>query len=182
MPETPRQSRGNRLDGGFTLIELILVMLVLTIIVGTAMPKLAGFLPWARSRDTVAKLVAIAQYARSKAATDAKVYRLAVDGSSCWLEVQEGESFQRVTDELAEPVEVPDGGSITIVPGANNASTSNTSVTPLAPTDGVIFNPDGSTSHSFLRYTAPDGHPTLLGSPSPTETFRALAPEEAQRL
>src|SRR4051794_6916852 len=86
-----RQLRGNRLGGGFTLIELILVMLLLTIIVGTAMPMLSGFLPWARSRDAVANLVALAQYARSKAATDAKVYRLGADGASCWVEVQDGE-------------------------------------------------------------------------------------------
>src|SRR6476620_9764924 len=63
-----RPAQNLRRTNGFTLIELILVMLLLTIIVGTAMPSVRGFLGWSRSRDAIAQIIAMTQYAKSKAA------------------------------------------------------------------------------------------------------------------
>ena len=185
----PRTSRpGNH--GGFTLVELIPVLLVLTIVVGTAVPSVGGFLGWSRSRDAVAQIVALAQYAKSKAAGDAKSYKLTANGTSCWLEVQQGEAFQRVTDDdLADEVGLPDGASVEFVPSANRGAGSaaavnaaSTDVAAAGANDGVIFYPDGRTSSGVIRYTTPTGIPLLLGCPSPAESFRALTAQEAQRL
>src|SRR3954466_12330939 len=168
MRNALRQPRTNRL-GGFTLIELILVMLLLTIIVGTAIPLVRGFLGWSRSRDTVAQIVAMTQYARSKAAADAKTYKLGANGTTCWLEVQEGETFNRVEgDDLADMIEVPDGALVEFVPSANRngntagissassayASQSSSATAAQMPSDGILFYPDGRTSSGVIRYTS----------------------------
>jgi prepilin-type N-terminal cleavage/methylation domain-containing protein len=188
-----RQPRADR-PGGFTLIELILVMLLLTIIIGTAMPSLRGFLGWSRSRDAVAQILAMTQYARSKAVTDAKTYKFGADGTTCWLEVQEGETFTRVdNDELAAMLEVPAGAVVEFVPSLNNntgvnisssssyGSQSTGAAQPVV-TDGILFYPDGRTSPGVIRYTSPAGVPLLMGSPSPSESFRVMSSQEAQRL
>jgi prepilin-type N-terminal cleavage/methylation domain-containing protein len=189
--------RTARLDGGFTLIELVLVLLLLTIIVGTAIPSVKGFLGWSRSRDTIAQIVAMSQYARSKAATEAKTYKLGADGTTCWLEVQEGEAFNRVeNDELAAPIEVPEGAVVEFVPstktnntaGITSSSTyaaqqsSSAASAALTARDGILFYPDGRTSPGAIRYTSPAGVPSILASPSPSESFRVMSAQEAQRL
>ena len=189
-----------RPDGGFTLIELVLVLLLLTIIVGTAIPSVKGFLGWSRSRDTIAQIVAMSQYARSKAAAEAKTYKLGADGTTCWLEVQEGETFNRVeNDELAAAIEVPDGAAVEFVPSTNANNTagiassssasayasqqsSSASSAALTARDGILFYPDGRTSPGAIRYTSPAGIPSILGSPSPSESFRVMSAQEAQRL
>jgi prepilin-type N-terminal cleavage/methylation domain-containing protein len=180
--------------GGFTLIELILVMLLLTIIVGTSMPSLTGFLGWSGSRDAVEQIVAMTQYAKSKAATDAKTYKLTVNGTSCWLEVQEGEVFNRVeNDDLAKQIDVPEGAIVEFVPNTNNNNNPANSMssptsyaaqsgTPLMANDGILFYPDGRTSPGVIRYTSPAGAAVLLASPSPSESFRVMSAQEAQRL
>jgi Tfp pilus assembly protein FimT len=184
----PRTSRTSH-SGGFTLVELILVLLVLTIVVGMAVPSVSGFLGWSRSRDAVSQIVALAQYAKSKAAADAKSYKLTANGTSCWLEVQQGEAFQRVTDDdLAEEIGLPDGASVEFVPGKNGSGSvaavnaASTDVAAQGANDGVIFYPDGRTSAGVIRYTTPTGIPILFASPSPAESFRAMTAQEAQRL
>ena len=198
MKRSQRQPRTTTRPDGFTLIELVLVLLLLTIIVGTAIPSLKGFLGWSRSRDTIAQIVAMSQYARSKAATEAKTYKLGADGTTCWLEVQEGETFNRVeNDELAAAIEVPDGAVVEFVPSTNTNNTvgisssssayasqqsSSGASAALMARDGILFSPDGRTSAGAIRYTSPAGIPSILGSPSPSESFRVMSAQEAQRL
>ena len=161
-------------------------MLLLCIIVGTAVPSVSGFLGWSRSRDSISQIVAITQYARSKSAAEAKAYKLRADGTTCWLEVQQGETFQRVEDDLGEPVTVPDGASVEFMPGNNRntpaASSASTDAAATSATDGIVFYPDGRTSSGVIRYTSPAGVQSWLASPSPSESFRVMAPQEAQRL
>jgi prepilin-type N-terminal cleavage/methylation domain-containing protein len=180
--QQPRRPR----HGGFTLIELILVMLLLTIIVGTAVPSVKGYLGWSRSRDSISLVVSLTQYARSKSAADAKAYKLCADGTTCWLEVQLGENFQRVTDELGEPVIVPEGASVEFMPGANRnapaVNVASTDAAALSANDGIVFYPDGRVSSGLIRYTSPAGVQSYLASPSPAESFRVMPPQEAQRL
>lgn len=161
-------------------------MLLLCIIVGTAMPSVSGFLGWSRSRDAITQIVSLTQYARSKSATDAKAYKLRADGTTCWLEVQQGEAFQRVTDELGEAVAVPDGAAVEFMPGNNRktpaVNAASTDAAAMSPTDGIVFYPDGRTSSGVIRYTSPAGVQSWLASPSPSESFRVMSPQEAQRL
>src|SRR5689334_7809781 len=91
--ESAQLQRPRHRPGGFTLLELVLVMLLLTIIVATAMPSLRGFTGWSRMRDGVSQVVSLAQYARARSAAEAAVYKLNVSGRAYWLSVQEGEQF-----------------------------------------------------------------------------------------
>jgi prepilin-type N-terminal cleavage/methylation domain-containing protein len=182
-PAHVRHRRHQR--GGFTLLELVLVMLLLTIIVGTAMPSLRGFTGWSKTRDAVSQVVALAQYARARAASEAVVYKLNVSGNTYWLTVQTGEVFGPVQSDLGETFELPEGAKIELVPAAGGMRMTATTMAPTptpTPMDGILFYPDGRTGTSLLRIIAPDGRPTLLGSPSPAEPFRVLSAEEAAQL
>jgi hypothetical protein len=101
--------------------------------------------------------------------------------------VQVGETYQRVTDELGDAVTVPDKASVEFRPGnANrNATAMNTPSTDVAARsamDGIVFYPDGRTSSGGIRYRSPAGIESWLASPSPSESFRVMPMQEAQRL
>src|SRR5437868_7877478 len=86
-PTTMTPSRRNSphrsgIRPGFTLIELILVMAVLCIIAGLAVPMLNNFSRGRRPADCAAQVVAVAQWARTQAITQAIPYRLNLDPQS----------------------------------------------------------------------------------------------------
>jgi hypothetical protein len=47
---------------------------------------------------------------------------------------------------------------------------------------GVSFYPDGRTDMALIRLTGEVGRVTLLGCPSPAESFRVMSAEEAGSL
>src|SRR5688572_10040470 len=72
---------------GFTLIELCLVLVLLATMLAIAMPALSGFWTRSRSRDTATQLLALTQYARSRAAAEVRLFRLNFDlnDNSYWV-------------------------------------------------------------------------------------------------
>src|SRR5687768_2486798 len=100
---TPQPRAGTR--HGFTLLELVLVMLLITTMLAISVPSLRGFVGNSRERDAIAQLVALAQYAKARSAADAKVYRLNLVGATYWITVMEGESFVRIGSDLGATFE-----------------------------------------------------------------------------
>ena len=168
----PRQPRG------FTLLELVLVMVIRAGSLAIAIPSLRGFLSGSRARDAVSQIVSLAQYARARAAADATVYRLNVDGAGYWLTMQQGEAFVPVGTEFGKRFELPEGTTAKLVPtGANSTAAGQ----PFD-TTGIAFYADGRTGPGLVQLTEPDGTITLIASVSPTDSFRVVTPEEAARL
>jgi prepilin-type N-terminal cleavage/methylation domain-containing protein len=81
---------------GFTLIELILVMVILCTVLGMAGPSLRGFFSQRQIEDAGSSIIALAQYARSQAVCDGRTYRLNFDCDTrtYWLTVQEKGAFE----------------------------------------------------------------------------------------
>ena len=155
----------------FTLLELILVMLLLTVILGMAVPSLRGFSAASRARDAQSQLVALAQYARARAAAEARVYRLNTDGASYWLTVQEGEDFLPTGTDMGRPFSLPPDTRVELE-----------SVDPDVASGGIDFHPDGRSDTARLRLIdGRTGVVTTIASPSPAEPFRVLSDEEAIR-
>ena len=184
-PAQPSARPPARADA-FTLLELVLVMVLLAIMLAIAVPSLRGFLAGSRARDAVSQIVSLAQYARARAAADATVYRLNVDGAGYWLTAQEGEAFVPIGTEFGKRFELPEGTTVKLLPTGTAAG-----ATPLAPAGGadepfdptgIFFYADGRTGPGLIQVAEPDGTVTLIASISPTDSFRVITPEEAARL
>jgi prepilin-type N-terminal cleavage/methylation domain-containing protein len=64
-PTFPRSN--NPVSHGFTLIEIMLVVVIILIVAGVAVPKLSGSFSSTRMKDAVRSTVRVARYARSMA-------------------------------------------------------------------------------------------------------------------
>ena len=87
----PRSALPKERDGGFTLLELILVMGMIFVIAAVVAPRFSDHVPALRVRKTADLLVAWAQKARSDAATSGLRHRLVFDTreKSFWIELEE---------------------------------------------------------------------------------------------
>ncbi len=76
--------------GGFTLLELVLVMIVLFILAGVAAPRFSDFFPSLQVGRTADELLAWARKARSEAALTGARHRLVfdVEGGRYWIEYE----------------------------------------------------------------------------------------------
>jgi type II secretion system protein H len=168
---TARQFRPR---SGFTLLELVLVMMMLTIIVAIAAPSLRGFRGWSQQRDAATQLVAVTQYAKAKAAAEAKVYRLELDGTAYRVVMQEGPTYIPSADEFGRTVTLPDGVRVEILPIRSSGG--------YVDRTGISFYPEGRTDPALLRMTDSRGRVTLVACPSPAESFRVVSAQEAAGL
>src|SRR3972149_3661562 len=64
---------------GFTLLELILVMVILSTVLAMAAPSLRGFFASRQIQDAAAQILALTQFARSQAVSEGTTYRLNFD-------------------------------------------------------------------------------------------------------
>ncbi|HEY1922426.1 MAG TPA: prepilin-type N-terminal cleavage/methylation domain-containing protein [Tepidisphaeraceae bacterium] len=85
--------RGTRQKNpGFTLIELILVMVIIAIAAGIVAPALATFTAGRAIDNCSRQILALAQYAHTQSISEARTYRLNFDESSrqYWLTADSG--------------------------------------------------------------------------------------------
>ena len=164
-------------SGGFTLLELVLVMVLLTILLGAVAPSLRGFLTASRSRDAAAQLVAVMHWARARAAADSRVYRLNIDAAAgaYRLTVQEGDEFVPVPNDFGQPFTLPPNSQIALTPIGGEAMATDS--------NGVIdFHPDGRSGTAVLHLTDAHGDVIVVACKAPSEPYRVLSAEEVTRL
>jgi prepilin-type N-terminal cleavage/methylation domain-containing protein len=162
--------------GGFTLLELVLVMLLIAVMLAMAVPSLRGFLSNSRSRDAVSQIVSLAQWARARAAADSNVYRLNVNATSYWLTMQDGEKFIPIGTDFGRTFGLPEGIRIEVIPLDTNISSD------AIDASGITFYPNGRSGTGMFRLTDAAGATTLIACPAPAESFRVVSPEEVARL
>jgi prepilin-type N-terminal cleavage/methylation domain-containing protein len=108
--------------GGFTLIELILVMVIVTIIVAAVMPNMGNFIQGRKANDATMSILAMANYARTQAATQGYLYRLNVDTQSgrVWLTSDQGGGFTALSGggDFAQTLILPDGVKVEMLNAA----------------------------------------------------------------
>lgn len=94
---------------GFTLLELILVMLILSTVLAMAGPSLRGFFASRKAHDTAAQILAITQYARSQAISEGITYRLNFDVSerTYWLTSWQSGTFKELKTGLGRTFTLP---------------------------------------------------------------------------
>lgn len=109
LRQTPQPRRPAR--GGFTLLELIFVLLLMAVAVAIVMPSLSGTVKGRRVGDTAAQLVTLTNYAHNQAISEGRVYRLNFDssGRGYWLTMQQDDGqYGSLGQELGQQFEVPE--------------------------------------------------------------------------
>src|SRR5438270_2868602 len=96
---------------GFTLVELILVLLILTVVVSIVAPSLKGFGVGQRGGEVARQIVSLSNWARTQAVSEGKVYRLNFDpsGRSFGVTVQNAGEFVAPQADFGRVFDVPDG-------------------------------------------------------------------------
>lgn len=110
-----RPRAGGPWGRGFTLIELVLVMLIVVIAIGVVAPSLSGFLSGRKTVNAVNQILSLARHGRSQALAEGKVYRLNIDTRSneYWLEIQDGGLYSELSNEHGQRHKLPDGMTAT---------------------------------------------------------------------
>jgi prepilin-type N-terminal cleavage/methylation domain-containing protein len=149
---------------GFTLLELVVVMVVLCAALAMVAPSLRGFLRGTSIGDTADQIVALTRWARSQAVADAMTYRWSHDSSARahGLSRLEGQTFVPLGQEMGRAFFLPDGLELTLDLTAGLA------------TQGIGFYPDGSADIATIRLRDLDGAEILIGTRTPTEDFLAV--------
>jgi type II secretion system protein H len=96
------QKRQLNRSKGFTLLELILVMVILSTVLAMAAPSLRGFFGSRKTHDEAARLLALTQFARSQAISEGIIYRLNFDTNdrTYWLTSQQAGIFEELETEF----------------------------------------------------------------------------------
>ncbi len=104
---TSRIHRGR--GEGFTLLELILVMVILSTVLAMAAPSLRGFFASRQTHDTAAQILALTQLARSQAISEGIIYRLNFDTRqrTYWLTAQQAGAFEELRTGLGQVFTLP---------------------------------------------------------------------------
>jgi prepilin-type N-terminal cleavage/methylation domain-containing protein len=153
-------------EAGFTLLELILVMVVICTVLAVAAPSLRGFFASRQTADEASRIVALAQFARSQAVTEGRVYRLNFDleRGFYWLTTQRGGTFVALDNELGRRFPLPAGMRAGWLDEER---------------DHIAFYADGGTDAATLQLVGLQGEVLEVTCSSPAEGYRVVDPTEA---
>jgi type II secretion system protein H len=142
----------------FTLLELVLVLLILTIIMAMASPALRNFWRGNRVKDAGDQIVYITRLARTQSISDGAVYRLGIDanGTGYALYVQQAEGFVLIP---SNNFALPEEAHVEVTKADGTAA------------DHIDFFPNGRTEPASIRLSAVGQNDIVLICPSPTEMF-----------
>jgi len=156
---------------GFTLLELVLVMVIIAILSAIVVPTLGGFSRGRKLSNVTSQLVAVANAARAHAMTDGVVYRLNFDinAKRYWLTVQQDDGSFVNGDEQDLNYTIPDGIDI------------GTDVQTQSDGTYIEFQPSGRVTTATIRLIdSQSGQENDVGSLSATEIFHVLNDTERQ--
>jgi hypothetical protein len=142
------------------------------VLLGLAAPSLRRFFASRKTADAAAQMLALTQYAGSRAAAQGVVYRLNIDPQTCtyWLTVQQNGVFVDLCCEFGRRFQLPEG----------------TAVHAQSPSDGapllyIDFYPSGRTEEALIELQDRQGELYRLVCESATEAFHVVSPSEASR-
>ena len=158
---------------GFTLLELIVVLALVSMLLGLAAPSLRGFFASRQTADAAAQMLALTQLAGSRAAARGDVYRLNIDleTNTYWLTVQEEGEFVDLGSEFGRHFRFPEGTTVRVEMLSGGE-----------PIPYVDFYPTGRTEEAVIELTGRQGEVYQVVCESATEAFRILSPSEDSSL
>ena len=156
---------------GFTLIELIVVMIIITLVVGAVAPKFAAFTAGRKAADSARQLVSMARYARTEAISEGRAYRLNVDTTkrAFWITMDKDGTYSAPPNDFGDVYVVPDGVSLaTDFPSQTNGGVY------------ITLQPTGRGEPGSVTFTDQNGISTTVICPSGTEMFHVAQAGEKE--
>ena len=155
-------SRSDR-SAGFTLIELVLVLVVIALAVGVAAPSLRGWNRGSRLRDASEQFITLARLARTQSAATGRTHRLVMGNDGrCFVAAQDGEQFTELRSPYEGSFQVPEGVTLRLTDMQD------------APREFVDFFPNGRTQAARLTVSLDDGSQMFVECATPTEGYRVV--------
>ena len=156
---TIRGKGKERSDGGFTLMELMVVLVIFSIVTAIALPGLNKFLRSIELSGTVDRMATSLRVIRQRAVTENNNY-VAVLGAHDnidWRDDDDNDGVKDGTEKFGENMPIPSWVTVTNDPGNTFAS------------DTLTFAPNGSASQSgTLIFSNADGYQKTLSVIRPT--------------
>jgi prepilin-type N-terminal cleavage/methylation domain-containing protein len=158
------QKQQNR-NGGFTLLELILVMVILSTVLALAAPSLRGFFGSRKTHDTATQILSLTQLARSQAISEGIIYRLNFDTRerTYWLTAQKSGIFEMLDTEFGQIFTLPSD----IVMELEEVDKEDDDVF-------FIFTPQGTVTAGTVRLIDRRGLVLEVTCPTVTESFNII--------
>jgi prepilin-type N-terminal cleavage/methylation domain-containing protein len=155
----------------FTLLELVLVLVVISVALSIAAPALRGFSRGAKMHDAATQFTAMCHWARTQAISTSRVYRLVVQPANAQYRVmvQDGDTFVSPSSAFGQVFVMPEGYRLTLTKADGSVG------------DYVDFYPNGRTDPARIQIISDDGETSIVECPTPAETFRILPPAEVPR-
>jgi Tfp pilus assembly protein FimT len=145
-------------------------MLIMAGILAMAAPSLRGFAASRQVRNAAAGIVTLTKWARLKAISEGRPYRLTIDldYGEYWLTAQEGANFEELQVAWGQRYTIPEG---VVVEWEESTE---------AERNGYIrFDPSGRTEPATLRLTGRLGTVLDVTCPGPSASYRVEhRPEE----
>lgn len=159
MDVTWRQSGSDR---GMTLLELILVMVILSTVLGMAAPSLRGFFTSRRGDDAAAQILALTQFARSQAISEGIIYRLHFDvqDRTCWLTAQKSGTYERLNTSFGKAYTIPKDLALELEDVQKEDRDTF-----------LVFTPYGTVTAATIRLIDRRGRALEVSCPTVTESF-----------
>ena len=154
---------------GFTLLELILVMVILSTVLAMAAPSLRGFFASRQTHDTAAQILALTQLARSQAISEGIIYRLNFDTRerTYWLTAQRAGAFEKLESGFGQKFTLPKD----MIMELEDVDEDEGDVF-------LAFTPQGTVTAGTLRLIDRGGRALEVTCPTVTESFSIVECEE----
>ena len=93
---------------GFTILELVLVLVIMAIVLAIAAPSLQAWRAGSELRYCAEDVVSATHWARSRAICEARTYVLVIDrqNGACGVRVMDGQTATNVAGEFGQPIVV----------------------------------------------------------------------------
>jgi prepilin-type N-terminal cleavage/methylation domain-containing protein len=161
---------------GFTLLELIAVLVLISAVLALAAPSLRRFARGRETTDAATHVLALAHLARSQAAARACLWRLNIDADegTYWLTLQEAGVFVQPARDYGRLFRFPDGVTVRLeLPELAEIEEAGTF---------IQFYPDGRSDPAVIELEDTEGRTLQIVCPSATERLRIETPTDETRL
>src|SRR2546430_16407369 len=109
---------------GFTLLELVLVMVIACVLLALVAPSFTNWSRGSQLRDAADNFVAITRYARDRAVSDSTTCRLNIDpqAGTYALTIQNGDNFEPIQSSWGRSFQLDDGMQMQFLDANGNTS------------------------------------------------------------
>ena len=175
--------------GGFTMLELTLVLAILALILALAAPRFRGFAASREVHDTAASIVTLIKWARMQAIDEGRLFRLYVDMDlqEYWAAGQEGSAFVHPRVSMGQRFFLPEGVTLRwqdpeLSRTRSQRTSQRTSQRNSPQSSYIEFDPSGRAEVATIRLTGRLGTVLDVTCRSPREPYRVVPrPEEEVR-